>query len=189
MRTQHSAPQPSPPWAFANPASSLGFGLTDITTPPASSSVTTAGAYGGKLLPETLWVWMRLPRLRQRRLADILLLNGMTGRSQTATIHPPPLPQQSHGTFADVTRSAGLDVEMYGNGVAVGDYNNDGFADIFITCVGRAAFSHTGKGTRGRKRVRAASLWSSSFSTSALWLITTVTACSTFRLQLPSLVP
>ena len=34
------------------------------------------------------------------------------------------------GTFTDVTRAAGLDVEMYGMGVAVGDLNNDGFPDL-----------------------------------------------------------
>ncbi len=36
-----------------------------------------------------------------------------------------------NGTFADVTKQAGLDVEMYGMGVAVGDYNNDGFPGHF----------------------------------------------------------
>ena len=37
-----------------------------------------------------------------------------------------------NGTFTDVTQRAGLDVEMYGMGVAVGDFNNDGFPDLFI---------------------------------------------------------
>ena len=40
------------------------------------------------------------------------------------------------GTFTDVTHQAGLGVEMYGIGVAVADYDNDGNDDIYITCVG-----------------------------------------------------
>jgi len=51
--------------------------------------------------------------------------------------------EQSHGTFTDVTRSAGLDIEMYGMGVAVGDYNNDGFPDISSPAWGRAGFFAT----------------------------------------------
>jgi hypothetical protein len=75
-----------------------------------------------------------------------------------------------NGTFTDVTRDAGLDIEMYGLGVAVGDYNNDGFPDLLITCVGQnRLFKNTGKGrfidvtnTSGLgKRL--------GFSTSALW--------------------
>lgn len=53
-----------------------------------------------------------------------------------------------NGTFTDVTRRVGMDLEMYGMGVAVGDYNNDGFPDIFITCVGQnRLFKNTGHGT------------------------------------------
>ena len=53
-----------------------------------------------------------------------------------------------NGTFTDVTKRAGLDVEMYGLGVAVADYNNDGFPDLLVTCVGQnRLFKNTGKGT------------------------------------------
>jgi len=75
-----------------------------------------------------------------------------------------------NGTFTDVTHAAGLDLEMYGMGVAVGDYNNDGFPDILITCVGQnRLFKNTGKGTfidvtnvsgLGKRQA---------FSTSAMW--------------------
>ncbi len=52
-----------------------------------------------------------------------------------------------NGTFTDVTKAAGLDIEMYGMGVAVGDFNNDGFPDIYVTCVGQSRlFQNTGKG-------------------------------------------
>ena len=48
-----------------------------------------------------------------------------------------------NGTFTDVTRSAGLDVEMYGMGVAVGDYNNDGFPTSWSPASARIGCSGT----------------------------------------------
>ena len=69
-----------------------------------------------------------------------------------------------------MTRSAGLDVEMYGMGVAVGDFNNDGFPDVLVTCVGQnRLFRNTGKGTFVDV-TRASGLGGrTGFSTSALW--------------------
>ena len=76
-----------------------------------------------------------------------------------------------NGTFTDVTRAAGLDIEMYGMGVAIGDYNNDGFPDIFISCVGQShLFRNNGDG-KFTDVTRAAGLLShQGFSTSALWI-------------------
>jgi hypothetical protein len=75
-----------------------------------------------------------------------------------------------NGTFSDVTRSAGLDVEMYGMGVAVGDYNNDGYPDILITCVGQnRLFRNTGKGTFVDVTRSSGLGPREGFSTSAIW--------------------
>src|SRR5258705_5731039 len=76
-----------------------------------------------------------------------------------------------NGTFTDVTKAAGLDVEMYGMGVAVGDFNNDGFPDLFITCVGQSRlFRNTGKGSFVDV-TRASGLGGrEAFSTSAMWV-------------------
>ena len=70
----------------------------------------------------------------------------------------------------DVTREAGLDVEMYGLGVAVGDFNNDGFPDLYVTAVGQnRLFRNDGKG-RFADVTNAAGLGARrAFSTSALW--------------------
>ena len=52
------------------------------------------------------------------------------------------------GTFSDVTEQAGLAVEIYGMGVAVADYNNDGFPDLVLTEYGRLRlFRNNGNGT------------------------------------------
>ena len=60
---------------------------------------------------------------------------------------------------------------MYGMGVAVGDYNNDGFPDIFITCVGQnRLFKNTGKGTFVEVTRAAGLSGKEAFSTSATWV-------------------
>jgi hypothetical protein len=56
------------------------------------------------------------------------------------------------GKFADVTKEAGLDVMLYGMGVAVGDFDNDGWPDLFITGVGgNRLFRNEKGGPLGRR--------------------------------------
>jgi hypothetical protein len=75
-----------------------------------------------------------------------------------------------NGTFTDVTRKAGLDVEMYGMGVAVGDYDNDGFPDVLITCLGQnRLFRNLGDGRFQDVTEKSGLGGRRSFSTSALW--------------------
>src|SRR5258707_12107747 len=74
-----------------------------------------------------------------------------------------------NATFADVAKAAGLDLELYGMGVAVADYDNDGFPDIFISCVGQSRlFRNTGKGAFTDVTQKAGLLNQPGFSTSAL---------------------
>src|SRR5207237_7715041 len=75
-----------------------------------------------------------------------------------------------NGTFADISEAAGLDIEFYGMGVAVGDYNNDGFPDLFISCVGQShLFRNTGKGTFVDVTHSSGLFDRQGLSTSALW--------------------
>jgi hypothetical protein len=159
------------PWAFANSPSSLGFHLTDVTNAAGIQFRDNSGAYGGKLLPETLGAGCAFLDYDSDGWQDILLVNGMDWpghKRQRSTLQL--YRNNRNGTFTDVTRSAGLEVEIYGMGVAVGDYNNDGFPDIFITCVGQSRlFRNTGKGSFVDATRASGLLGRQGFSTSALW--------------------
>jgi hypothetical protein len=141
----------------ANPAPDAGFHLVDVTTEAGINFRHNNGAYGGKLLPETLGAGCAFLDYDRDGWQDILLVNGRDWSEHTSEHRRDRILQPStlklyrnnrNGTFTDVTRSAGLDVEMYGMGVAVGDYDNDGFPDILVTCVGQnRLFKNTGRGT------------------------------------------
>ena len=159
------------PWEFAGPASSLGFRLIDVTAGAGIQFQHNSGAYGGKLLPETLGSGCAFLDYDSDGWQDILLINGMDWpghKRQRSTLRL--YRNNRNGTFTDVTRAAGLAVEMYGMGVAAGDYNNDGFPDIFISCVGQSRlFRNTGKGTFVEVTRSSGLFGHQGFSTSALW--------------------
>ena len=149
-----------------------GFQFVDVTAGAGLSFRHNNGAYGGKLLPETLGSGCAFVDYDNDGWQDILLVNGADWpghHKQSSTLRL--YRNNRNGTFTDVTRAAGLDIEMYGMGVAVGDFDNDGFSDIFVTCVGQSRlFRNTGKGAFVDV-TRASGLGGrSGFSTSAMWL-------------------
>jgi enediyne biosynthesis protein E4 len=160
------------PLVAAQSTGSAGFRFVDVTAAAGLAFRHNNGAYGGKLLPETLGSGCAFLDYDGDGWQDILLVNGADWpghHKQRSTLHL--YRNNRNGTFSDVTRAAGLDIEMYGMGVAVGDCNNDGFPDIFITCVGQSRlFRNTGKGTFVDV-TRASGLGPrTAFSTSAMWL-------------------
>ena len=157
--------------AFAAPASAPGFCLVDVTAGAGIQFRHNSGAYGGKLLPETLGSGCAFLDYDGDGWQDILLINGMDWPGHKRERSTLKLYRNNrNGTFSDVTHRAGLDIEMYGMGVAVGDYDNDGYPDILVTCVGQnILFKNTGKGTF-RDVTKASGLGGrQAFSTSALW--------------------
>jgi hypothetical protein len=149
----------------------LGFRFTDVTGTSGIQFQHNNGAYGGRLLPETLGSGCAFLDYDADGWLDILLVNGMdwpghTRRRSTLRLYR----NNRNGTFTDVTRGAGLDVELYGMGAAVGDFNNDGYPDLFITCVGQnRLFRNTGKGTFLDVTRSSGLAGRAAFSTSALW--------------------
>ena len=114
--------------------------FVDITKAAGINFVHNNGAFGGKLLPETMGGGVAFIDYDNDGAQDLLFVNSTywpghvpEGKSPTtmALYH-----NDGHGHFTDVTKGSGLDVSFYGNGVAIGDYDNDGLPDVFITAVG-----------------------------------------------------
>jgi hypothetical protein len=158
-----------PEWLRAQASPALHF--TDVTAQAGLRFTHNSGAYGGKLLPETLGSGCAFLDYDNDGWQDILLVNGMDWPGHATARSTLKLYRNNrNGTFTDVTKAAGLDVELYGMGVACGDFDNDGFADLLITCVGQnRLFKNTGKGTF-IDVTKASGLGDrTAFSTSALW--------------------
>jgi len=166
VANQAASPSPSP--TLPRPSGPIEF--TDVTAQAGIHFKHNSGAFGKKYLPETLGNGCAFLDYDNDGWQDILIVNSTawperkTPRSFLALYH-----NNQDGTFTDVTRQAGLAVEMYGIGVAAADYDNDGNQDIYITCVGaNHLFRNLGNGKFADVTARAG-VGDPGFSTSAAW--------------------
>ena len=136
-----SAPQP------AAPAEHIHF--ADITRSAGIHFVHNNGAFGKKYLPETLGPGVAFIDYNNDGWQDIFFVNGTRWPGHPGAVTTPALYRNNRdGTFTDVTRQAGLAIPMYGLGVAVGDYLNNGYDDLFVTAYGgNHLFRNNGDGT------------------------------------------
>jgi enediyne biosynthesis protein E4 len=128
-----------------------------------------SGAAGKRYLPETLGSGVAFTDLDGRGWPDILFINGkdFVPRGHHSV---PALYRNNHdGTFTDVTKGSGLDVEMYGMGVAVADYDNDGLPDVYITALEGDRLFHNDGHYHFREVTSQAGIHNLSFGTSAAW--------------------
>src|SRR5438132_268906 len=109
--------------------------FTDITEKAGIRFRHCNGAFGKKLLPETMGSGVAFIDFDNDGFQDILFVNSCAwpgyenGERPTLALYR----NKGNGVFEDVTRAAGLALSMYGMGVTVGDYDNDGWPDIFVT--------------------------------------------------------
>jgi hypothetical protein len=144
----------------------------DVTQQAGIRFVHNNGAFGKKYLPETMGPGVAFIDYDNDGWPDIFLVNGMDWPGHAQKHSTLKLYHNNHdGTFTDVTHKAGLDVEMYGMGVAVGDYDNDGYDDLFVTAYGQSRLFHNnGNGTFTDVTQKAGLQGPKEFSTSAAWV-------------------
>jgi len=133
-----------------------------------------------KYLPETMGAGVALFDYDNDGRLDIFLVNGapLADPTPKGTILQKTGPlywnrlyhQKTDGTFEDVTEKAGLQGAGYGMGVAVGDYDNDGFEDLYVTALGgNKLYRNNGNGIFTDVTDKAG-VAGSGWSTSAAWV-------------------
>ena len=131
-------------------------------------------------LPETMGAGVALFDYNNDGRLDIFLVNGAPLQDPTPKGAVPQKTgpnywnrlyhQKSDGSFEDVTERAGLQGVGYGMGVAVGDYDNDGFEDLYVTAYGGNKLYHNNGDGTFTDATEKAGVAGSGWSTSAAWV-------------------
>lgn len=144
--------------------------FTDVTRAAGIDFRHNAGKAGKKWLPETMGSGCAFTDLDGDGLPEILLVNSRDwkarGRRSTAALYK----NNGKGTYTNVTAASGLGFEQYGMGVAVGDYDNDGQPDIYLTALEGDRLMRNEGALRFKDVTRAAGISNASFGASAAWV-------------------
>ena len=126
-----------------------GFDFADVTQEAGIRFKHYSGATGKKYMPETVGSGVAFLDYNQDGKLDLFFVNSTDWASPNAKPHYPALYRNDgNGKFTDVTQAAGLKQNDYGMGATVGDYNNDGFPDIYLTNIGvNRLYRNNGNGT------------------------------------------
>jgi hypothetical protein len=144
--------------------------FTDVTAAAKIAFKHNSGAFGKKYLPETMGAGCLFFDYDNDGWPDIFLVNSKNWPGHPGPPSYPALYRNNHdGTFTDVTKAAGLAVEMYGMGATAADYDNDGWPDLYVTGLGgNRLFRNLGNGTFAEVTAKAG-VANGGFSTSAMF--------------------
>jgi enediyne biosynthesis protein E4 len=154
--------------------------FVDITAASGVRFQHVASHTSKKYLPETMGSGVAVFDYDNDGRLDIFLVNGapLSDPTPKGTIPEKAgskywnrlFHQKSDGTFEDVTEKAGLPGTGYGMGVAVGDYDNDGYEDLYVTAYGGNKLYHNNGDGTFTDVTSQAGVAGSGWSTSAAWV-------------------
>jgi hypothetical protein len=123
--------------------------FVDVTAQSGVNFVHYNGARGEKLLPETMGAGVAFIDYDRDGDQDLFFVNSSYWPGHETNPKPTQALYRNDGKghFEDVTRASGLDKTFYGQGVTIGDYDNDGYVDLYVTAIGGGHLFHNdGKG-------------------------------------------
>jgi hypothetical protein len=128
------------------------------------------GSFGRKFLPETMGSGCAFFDYNNDGWVDLFLVNSTDWPNHGSSSRLCRLYRNNKdGTFTDVSRKTGLELELYGMGVAVGDYDNDGWDDLYISGLGGGRLFHNEAG-EFHDVTQKSELRSQGFGTSCTWI-------------------
>jgi hypothetical protein len=142
----------------------------DVTAASGIKFVHNSGRAGKKFLPETMGSGCAFFDADGDGWPDIILINSKDWAPRGRRSLPVLYRNNHDGTFTNITAGSGLDVEMYGLGVAAGDFDNDGKEDLYITALeGDRLFRNEGSG-KFRDVTKVAGIQNANFGSSAAFV-------------------
>jgi enediyne biosynthesis protein E4 len=122
--------------------------LVDITKESGIQFVHHRGDEGEKLLPETMGSGVAIFDFDNDNDCDVLLVDSTKWPwgSQAASGSCKLYSNDGKGKFTDVSEATGMNASLYGMGVAIGDIDNDGWTDVFLSAVGGNRLYHNQSG-------------------------------------------
>jgi len=158
------------PGAGSDAAGMKTVTFTDATAAAGIRFTHNAGKAGKKYLPETLGSGGAFFDADGDGWLDIYLVNSKDWTPRGRKSLPALYRNDKNGKFTNITAGSGLDLEIYGMGVAIADYDNDGRQDLYVTALeGDRLFHNEGAG-KFRDVTKASGITNASFGASAAWL-------------------
>lgn len=143
QRPREASPElvisPETPEAVTRESTAPAVVFTEITEAAGISFRQFNGAYGDKLLPETMGSGAAFLDYDGDGDQDLFLVNATRwawAKGAEGGSGPALYENDGTGNFSDVSAQAGVDSPIYGTGVAIGDYDGDGHVDVFLGAVG-----------------------------------------------------